>query len=413
MKPMLHRRVGLYAAILAGIPVAALAAEAVPPATLIKALDAAVAQWRSGVEFRCRYTFRQGFAPSKAAALEGQFGSRVGKPEDEDRATGVFCKRGQRMRMSADYGRPPDVVEDRYWGSTASNISFDEASTADLFLSYRLPVGNDPGQAAILRRTEADYGLERAGPLSRGILNPFSFGGGEVGSLSRMYAGRPEYGEQVEFLAATAEADHLAITIVRTSPGRHRLVARVTFWRGAAPPVISKIEEEVDATPGGGRRTERVLVASNFVPCGRAMMARVVRSAAGPMAVSGQGQSQWLAKEWVSEDLGNALPSDEDFVITIAKASAIWGLRDPPLPGTVRRLDLSTIPLEEVASPRDAFPDEALAFPGAPSPRRYWWLGLLVVLIVGGLAAALVLRHRRSKPPKDVGHEPKENATRP
>lgn len=363
-------------AVLAGCAGSGVAAEAMAPGKLIEVLDAAIGQWRSGAELRCRYTFRQGFATSKEAALKGEFGSRVGKPNEEDRATGVFCKLGQRMRMSAEYSRSPDVVQQANWGVTVSNISFDETSTADLFLSYTLPAGSDPGRVAILRRPETDHGLEVAGPVSRGVLNPFSFGGGEAGSLSRMYAPRLEFAEQVEFLPAPADANHLAITIARTSPGRHRLVARVAFWQGAAPAVISKIEEDLDATPAGGRRTERVVVGSEFVQCGRAMMARVVRSAAGPMQLPGENAPQWLAKEWVSDDLGSRLPTAEDFVVTIAKDAAIVGLRDPPPPGTVRRLDLSAIRLEDVANPREAVFDEALAFPGTPS----------APLLVGGLA---------------------------
>lgn len=85
------------------------------------------------------------------------------------------------------------------------------------------------------------------------------------------------------------------------------------------------------------------------------------------MQLPGENAPQWLAKEWVSDDLGSRLPTAEDFVVTIAKDAAIVGLRDPPPPGTVRRLDLSAIRLEDVANPREAVFDEALAWACS------WW----------------------------------------
>jgi hypothetical protein len=81
-------------------------------------------------------------------------------------------------------------------------------------------------------------------------------------------------------------------------------------------------EEETSEDPDRKTTVETVTNATKFVKCGGGMMARCLRYAAGPVIPQGAASPVWVAKEWIFEDLGQRLPTDEDFVVTIPPTGA-------------------------------------------------------------------------------------------
>ena len=62
--------------------------------------------------------------------------------------------------------------------------------------------------------------------------------------------------------------------------------------------------------------TKRVTV-KEWKDSGGISVPSVIRSVDGPARIGGEPQNYWFVSEWKSEDLGDRLPSDEDFAIKL------------------------------------------------------------------------------------------------
>ena len=312
----------------------------------IEVLDAAVEKWRHEVEFRSHFTFRQGIATSKAEGLEGKFGSRIGN--SEDKATGMFHKLGSRLRQSLDFGREPDDATLGKTGGVYANVSSDRMSTDRLGLDYLPKYGNFGDSVNIYRRPDNDSGLLKAGMGGDGF-DPFAFGGGVQGHPLTSFKARPGFQETIEKSVARSDPEHIEVTMIRRGKGNSEQIHRVLFSTVHSPPVIEKVED-VGKDSRGHPPIEvvSVAVASDFVKCGGGMMARRLRRVGGPLKPSDQAKRVWVVQEWFSDDLGERLPTDEDFVVTIPPSTHVIGLKSPPPKGKERKFDLAKIRLDDV-----------------------------------------------------------------
>jgi len=365
-------------------------------AALIDVLDQAIQEWRAGVEFRCTFVYREAAVESREPGLTGEYGSRVGKPEDEAKAVGVFHKLGSQVRMTLQWDKrswtwPDGTVFER-------TDSFDSVTTQGLYLHYW---GREPGaDVTIGARGEEDAGRVFSARHGGAYLNPFSLCGGVEGSLLAQFGPRKDYPETGEVSVRKTDAEHLVVTITRKEQGGASHVARVTFWTLPSPPVVERIEQQGETVlPGKGKvPADYTIVGAQFVPCGRFMVPRSVRSVGGPAVAVGETRPTWDAKEWFSEDLGKAPPTKEDFVVTIPADVTVTGLRNPPPPGSVRQLDLASYSVDDLAGPSPGpvnfAPKERPLARSSATTRVLWTIAAAAVLLAGGL---LAWRRRKSR----------------
>ncbi len=377
-------------------PIYVLAAEGTDAESVFQVLDAGVEKWRFGVEFRCHYKYRQGTASSRDEALRGEFGAAAGKPGDENTATGVFHKRGGQLRLSVDYGRPPDDATGRGTGEVVTNCSFDEVSSPQLYLQYIPKYGKVGNSVNVWKRPERESGKLQAGPSMGAVLDPFVFGGGVTGSPLTAFAPRPAFQETVRRSLEKMDSDHIVAVMIRTGKGGNMDTRRVAFWTAHSPPVIERIEE-VAQVANGQQRVETLTQGSRFVQCGGGMMARCVRRLAGPLLPRGGSRPVWVSEEWISDDLGERMPTDEDFAVTIPPSVAVSGLKKPPPVGSARTLELAKYTIDDLITNFSA-PVDLTAKPADEGARSGWrealpWL-IAAVLVI--LVAAVGSRWRRS-----------------
>ncbi len=392
--PAWHVGFCMAAALLAGSLAASSQAESEQPDcdAVCDALDSGVEQWRASVEFRCHYSYRQGSAKTREAALRGAFGSEAGRADKEEKATGVFCKRGDEIRLSMDFGRPPHVWTSKSGVTTATNFSFDEVSSRDLFLTYNPPYEDSVGSAMFSERPDRKSGKLWSGPYMQGQLNPFSFGGGIEGSPIRSFAKDFGGGDAIERSYEKVDAERIVVTLIRTSRSG-QVTKRMTFWTGASPPVIERVDT-MSRSMQPDRQSESTAIASRFVQCGGGMMARCVRTASGPVVPVGGSEPLWIAKEWISDDLGDKPPGDEDFIVTIPASVPVGGLKHPPSRGQVRHLDLAKVRPEDLVTDFSQPVGEQPAPPETVVPS---WVRYTLAVLSAVVLTFLVLVIRRAR----------------
>jgi hypothetical protein len=356
---------------------------------LLDVLAQAIEEWRAGVEFRCTFVYREGAVESRQPGLTGEFGSRVGKPQDEAKAVGVFHKLGSQVRVTLHWDKRSWTLSD---GTVFERTdSFDSVTTERLYLHYW---GREPGaDVTIGAREEGDRARVFSARHGGAYDNAFSVSGGARGSLLAQFGPRKDYAETGGVSVRKTDAEHLVVTMTRKEQGGSTHVARVTFWTVPSPPVVERIEQEGETTlPGKGKvPADYTIFGAQFVRCGRFMVPRLVRSVGGPAVAVGDPRPTWDAKEWFSEDLGKAPPTKEDFVVTIPAEVTVTGLRNPPPPGSLRRLDLASYSVDDLA-PRSAgpvnFAPKERALPRSSATTRVLWtIAAAAVLVAGGLLA--------------------------
>lgn len=353
---------------------------------VVSALIAAIAEWREQVEFACRFTYRESFVHTREIGLTGEWGSRVGKAEEENRAEGVYCKRRDQIRLAMDYGRPPDVTASRDGsGSHRTNESFDEVSVGQLSALFAVQRGVSKDMVRVVERSSEADSAYRSGPMDNvSYPNPFNWGGGRDGSeLVRL-------GQRSSKSVETVDSEHLAVTMVLGGESTSTTTYRLVFWMKPTIPVI--VRKEIVERLGGETKFESVGIASDFVKCGAAMMARRIRYVGGPVTDIRSNESGFLTKEWWSSDLGDRPPNDEDFVITIPSGVEVKGLRDLPT-RFPWRLDLSELKVSDLAPTANDEAQVATRWTGATGR---WRIGATAVgALLLTVVAFLLWRRRR------------------
>jgi hypothetical protein len=329
-------------------------------AEMMSVFVAAVRQWRDAVEFRCTFTYRQAWVVSREDAWDGRWGSNVGNPEDEDRATGEYHKQGDWVRLRWDRGRPPVVTDVAGGGVVFTEMSFDEVSLGPLTLAYRKRYGVERDSIWVTPRHDLPDAMYRAGPTDHvgAHLTPFSAGGGRGGIMSPLeYLPKlmQERGGRFRCRVSREEPDRVIFHMDGAGTNgetEYQRTIRVTFWTQPALPVIERVDW-VSRT-GDDVPTEYTLSLSDFVQCGGGMMARRLQSASGPYpppanAPEGKPHDKpWLAMQWISRDLGERDPQPDDFVVSIPAGVLVRGLRSPPPQGKPVTIDLSQLSLDDL-----------------------------------------------------------------
>jgi hypothetical protein len=305
-----------------------------------RALEAAWKAWKESAEFKGDFVLREGHAPTKELALQGNFGSKIGEPKAENRAVGTFAKLGGRIRYSQQPKR--DLKEE---GPIAqqhneNEHSFDEISTDSLTLLSQTQGGRLA--ALVTPRPDNLAGKAVSGIQMSLTFHPFSAGLRLDGTLTEFLAARPGFDEKVVSSSIDKpDASHIEIHVVKTfGKDTDTIDVRCRFRTDVSPPVMERIDM-VNDFPSLNSKQECVVIFEDFVQCEGGLMPRCVRKAFGPIVPRGKEKPVWLASEWKSTDLGKVRPTEEDFVYVAPATSSIVGLnaKVPVVDGKFR-LDL-------------------------------------------------------------------------
>jgi len=386
-------RAVLAGAVMWTLPVASnSAADQASVDAAVATLDAAVGKWRQQVEFKCRYTYKQGIAASREDALAGKFKRTAeGKP-DCDVATGVFDRLGPNVRFSIDFGRPPADASLRGDATALTNVSFDSVVSNELLLKYLPLHGKFGGTLRVARRPLAERSLLRSDATSDNYLNPLFVGGGVSGSPLASFRPRPGYGETVSRSVAKLDSTKLQVTMIRRGRGGTQKKA-VVFRTDLDPPVIEEISDIIDS-PGKGPRAEDTVYLSAFVKCGDVWLASVVREAGGPLRTQ-NGEIVWVGKEWSSADLGKRSPTPDDFSIHVPEGVRVRGIKRSPSPIKGREINVLKLGLADLDN--SPFAKDSIPVTEAVPERRAVSTSIVAIgaaIVVAALILAWLMSRR-------------------
>lgn len=363
--------------------------------TVAETLRAAVEQWLTEVEFRSTYRLRAGFADSLEDALRGEINPKIrGGPAQQFEATGVFHKLGSNLRLSINFVGGPvflsgeTKVSEIAPAMTLTNTSFDEVSDGRVEVSYYPPTTFRPPKGT----------MGTVARVSKKQTKPSSFAAGTHTEM-RINPLKPwpspekdPFGQLPVVGVETVDEEHVEVICQEKYQSGDEGHRRVLFWTKPSPPVVEKITEEYG--PPDGRRDKSFALLSHFKECPGGLVARRVLW----VFVSRSGSIN--SQEWRSDDLGNAPPSSEDFVITVAPTTKITGFRQAPPERTARRLEPSKIQLADLvdyqalgeARERERQARKKASNSRGSAMRTYmiWISGSLVLVLI----LVLFLRHR-------------------
>lgn len=367
----------LFAAAAGPIP----AQEAEDCQATLKVLRAGLRQWESEVTFKSTFRYRSGSTPSVEDGLAGKIDTS-GKSTAHYEATGLYHKMGPMVRLRLSYGRLPVVVQESgspmpgvSAGQIVTNISFDEVTNGEVYAEYAWPEVSLSSYFRVERHPNYLKNSAAAGGLSHTVQTPLSLFGNvrermlELADMGN--AARAE--ERVE--CHELDAEHLEIIQVRKSTDFQQK-KRTVLWILPDPPVIEQLTYSVDGPKG---RTDYHARLANFVECPGGWVPRQLRF------VTKDWTDTILAREWISEDLGNEAPTKEDFVIRVVADTNFINLQKvPPAVGDYRDVDLSGVTVNDLGTP--LWEDPPMQPTPPPISRFRVWV---VVLNVVGFVAIL------------------------
>ena len=302
---------------------------------VLDALNAAIEEARWNLEFYCTYLYSNAVGKARDDAR-----AKLGKGSTVE---GVMARRGRLFRVSGRAVLPGNWPE-----------NFECIDSPQVQLHWYLPPA-------------AKYGLERepitimrspnADPSQRGQLyscamthlDPLFYGGWKDGKVLQRYTSEDLVGKRLAERVERPDAAHLVILTEVYQGEKLESRERATFSTKYKPAVLVRLESFLDQRHISGRPpAEFVLEASGFVQVTGGWLASRMTTISGPVQVKDSADAHWLASEWVSDDLGKRPPTAEDFVITIPEHVEVRGLKSEAPVGTVRRLDMNTLTLEQV-----------------------------------------------------------------
>jgi len=340
---------------------------------VLDALDAAIEEARWKLEFYCTCRFRAALGNSREEAIANR--------EKASEVKGVMARRGDLFRVS---GRSDS---DDNW---PANFECIESPTVQLWW-YLPPVGK--------------YGLERQ-PLRimrsgttqdnlRGHLYSCAtfhldvlwYQGWKTGKMLQRYTPEQIAGKKLVERVERPDNAHLVIHSELYHGNTLQIRERTTFATKYRPAVLVKQETFIDERPLGAKHaSESYLEASGFVEVKGGWLPSRMTRVSGPIQVRDKSQPQWMADEWVSDDLGKRAPTPEDFVLTIPEHVEVRGLTSVPSVGTVRRLDMNTVTLKDLEEPAEGMVVDRKAHSAQRDGSRTAWL----VMVIAGIAALAV-----------------------
>lgn len=306
-------------------------------AVVMETLRAGVEEWQREVVFHSTFRLRSGFAKSVESGLRGELDpTRQGSSSACYEASGSFHKMGANVRFAIDFGSPVEAVgsipqEGRKAPKVYRNVPLDESTDGRVIVGSSPRRGKLAGRAVVEEKPDASTLRAGTGERTGHFINP----------LNPLYgADWDPFGGLPAVTLNAVDEEHLEVVCFgRDEYGneRHR---RVLFWTKPSRPLVTKVSSEL-VYPDGGRFGAYAAL-SDFKLCPGGYVARQVAFArqqrGGPVR----------AMVWRSEDLGDAPPSEEDFVVTIPADVWVMGLKNAQPAGTVRQLDPSKIKLSDV-----------------------------------------------------------------
>ena len=343
---------------------------------------AAYDRYLDDAEYVGDFVIRIGEADSLEDGAAGRFTpGRLGGTTFELR--GVVAKSGDRVRVRAVPNIAPKLRGNRLEG----DYPFDQSAAGEITVTWYLPFAGENGQIehdyvvvephrGTPGRTAGAPSVHLPSPVTitggAKVLNPFDWDGE---TTLRGYAVETRDGR-------------LRVRSTYEFPGVGRY-EKTTVWRtDGEEPVLERVETADYTGPKDAPPLEDLIVASDFVRSGGLLVPRVVRR------VDKHANGRVEVREFVSENLGERLPTDDDFVVAPDEGTSIIGLAETPAgpdvrldPAAIRVADLS----EEIAPrPLDIVQRNLDA-------RRPWlpWLAWGLALSAAAAAVAVVIRRRR------------------
>lgn len=350
---------------------------------LVEALSAAIETWQQQVEFYCTYELSE----TTAATLED---GRLGRFESPPRriATGAYAKRGDLIRLSLDYAKPPEKTGQ----NAATDVSVDEVRNSKLAIPY-YPYHDGEANHDYVQVLPFPKDFPEASPVGKHtshVINPLIvFSGGDRPNLIRYHQSLREGGEDIAIEAFPVADGRIEVQIVHQNPEWSNNL-RFQFWMEPSIPVITAVTGT--SKLASGTTTRAGIVLEDFVDVTGGMVARTLRTYT-PLQ---PGRQRCQVKIWHSADLGKRQPNHADFVINVRDGTRIHCLKPDAIPAVVdgmQSFDITQFTLNDI------LPE---CFGGAeippPRPKGRWLVRLVGFLVlVGVIGGYAVHRHRRRR----------------
>lgn len=361
----------------------------------LDAYRAAIDEWETAAELACTFQYRQTFAKTFDDALHGRWDDTLGPGGAAVNAQGAFYKMGRLVRYRLDYPDPPALAkgaaDTRPAGVSPpqlilTRVSFDESSNSEIRSSYHFPHGAARGLNLIRFDPHPGARAYVAGILSSTMLHPLNPLANAKGIVLELWSlgGDPE-SHTVDLTDVDPERIQFTLECHDGTPRQQRIV---TLWKAPTLPVVESITERY-LTADGHTSSEKRTVLSRFVNCNDVMVAsrvlRMKRSGDDPVQVS----------SWISHDLAQRAPRDNDFVITVQPDTTVIGLsRLPRVEDGVRAFDMTRLRTTDVREQHNMPSPEATDAHSSSSRVRFGATIIGSVVLVIFCAIALSRRHK-------------------
>lgn len=285
------------------------------------------AEWRRQVQFQSTYRLRQGFAKDIEDVFDGEPFRQVARE-----TRGVFNKMevegGELFRVSAEHEEladttDPDIPADLLFHAHGPQ---DEVTWSDLKLEF-CPSDERAGLTRMSENPRQNVPIAR---LQISPLNPFP------GFDRDPLAGAAILGGEAEFQTQSPDDETTVVTITSklvSDDDSYTQTNVVELWTRPELPVVRRIHRRI-VDGNGDLYLERDARLSEFHRCSGGMVARRVLFAD---RFRGLKESVRVT-EWVSSDLGDRAPVEDDFAVRIPADISVNGVVLPPAAGRERRL---------------------------------------------------------------------------
>jgi len=320
------------------------AADPIPPQA-IEVIRAGIEQWETDVEFVGNFESSSGKSSSIEKATAGDYDLTDGKL-NQSSASGKIAKLGTLLRAQLHYLDGPKKAESPFGlpmkgAEYFRNIDFDEVTNGQLQIRYDPKEGDLGDDAVVALRREMLVKSLAAGLMSEGLRTPLTPTGLR---LSELFDAIPHGGSWANTKLTNIDQDYVEIQL-DTAERNAQINRRIRIWISASPPVITEIE---DSTYFKKEPIDWELIKlSKFIECPGGKVAREIRR------IHSGGKPPYTTDLWYSTDLGQRIPSKNDFVIEIPATTIIGGLRNPPPPGKLRSLDITSMQLSDLLGSKD------------------------------------------------------------
>lgn len=302
------------------------------PEKVVAGLKAGLMKEGKDLAFRSTFRTRDGFAKTVEAGLRDGIDPSIAEPRE---VIGVFHRKGALMRFSLDYGRAP--IPTRFPAGlpaqpgvqSVRDVSYDEVTDGKIQVRYH-PGASGDNVSVELRQKD----LIGAGQLSNSEMTPlrpyrnWRFDPFKLWDLGK---GPPAAKTEVAVLGD----NQTEVTL--TSDGDYKQWRRIRFRTAPAPIIMIQMDQIVTHPDGTGQEIRIRL--SDFQDCPGGPVARRVVS-----VFKQKDADRVSVREWISTDLGVKLPTDADFIVSIAPTTTIGGLRNAPQRGIAgRQIDITLI----------------------------------------------------------------------